>query len=64
MNQSFINRNNLQLSIRVRGGMRNQEISPTLLTKKALAQKVKVLNLRRKRQYSVLNLFANLLGER
>ena len=64
MNGAFVNRNNLQLTIRVREGLRNQEIAATLIARKAQVQKSKVLNLRRKRQNSVLNLFANLLDGR
>ena len=63
MKGSLVNRNRLQLTIRVREGLRNQEVASTLMAKKALVQNGKVLNLRRKRQGSVLNLFANLLGE-
>ena len=64
MNGAFVNRKNLQLTIRVREGLRNQEIAATLFARKAQVQKSKVLNLRRKRQNSVLNLFANLLDGR
>ena len=64
MNESLINRNRLQLTIRVREGLRNQEVASMLMARKALAPNGKVLNLRRQRQASVLNLFANLLGER
>ena len=64
MNGCLENRNNLQLTIRVHKGLRNREIASTLRARKALAEKDKVLALRQKRQTSVLNLFANLLGER
>jgi len=64
MNGSLVNGNSLQLTIRVREGLRNQEVASMLMARKALVQKGRVLNLRRKRQTSVLNLFANLLGER
>ena len=64
MNASLINRNNPQITIRVRAGLRNREVASTLMARKALVERGKALALRRKRQTSVLHLFANLLGER
>ena len=64
MNPSLLNHNSPLITIRVRAGLRNQEVASTLMARKALVQKGKVLALRRKRQASVLGLFANLLGER
>ena len=64
MKGSLVNRNRLQLTIRVREGLRNQEVASTLMAKKALVERSKALTSRRKRQASVLDLFANLLGER
>ena len=64
MNGSLVNLNSPLITIRVREGLRNQEVASTLMARKALAERVKVLAARRKRQASVLDLFANLLGER
>ena len=63
MNPSLVNHNSPLITIRVREGLRNQEIASTLMARKALEERGKVLALRRKRQASVLGLFANLLGE-
>jgi len=63
MNGSLVNHNSRQIAIRVREGLRNQEVASTLMARKALMEKGKVLASRRKRQASVLDLFANLLGK-
>ena len=63
MNESLINRKNLQIAIRVRQGLRNQDVASTLIARKAPSESGKVLALRRKRQASVLDLFGNLLGD-
>ena len=64
MKGSLVNFSNPQITIRVSEGLRNQEVASTLMARKALVERGKVLALRRKRQTSVLHLFANLLGER
>ena len=64
MNESLVNLDSPLITIRVREGLRNQEVASTLMARKALAERGKILASRRKRQASVLDLFANLLGER
>ena len=64
MNEQLINRNNIQIAIRVRQGLRNQNVASTLMAGKGLSERGEVLALRRKRQTSVLDLFADLLGQR
>ena len=63
MNGSLVNLNNLQINIRVREGLVNHDVASTLMARKALAERGRVLALRCKRQASVLDLFANLLGK-
>ena len=64
MNESLINRNRPQINIRVREKQRSQKVASTLMARKALIERGKILALQRKGQTSVLHLFANLLGKR
>ena len=62
MKGSLVNPNNAQITIRFREGLRDREVDSTLMARKALVERGKVLALRRKGQTSVLHLFANLFN--